>query len=650
MHKKTFIYLLFISSILISCNNGNNHSVFSADESESLNNDGECNPLDGDYLIGNKKTIYNAVLGEFDNLLKKARTIKDENEKTIALAKAESKLIDSAVFMPYSYGNINYQLTRIVPNTYYAINDIYPYSYKNILLVDSLIDNCINNEINDLFINYYNNDEFYDELLILLSKKGYSLCNELKVFYDNEFVSLNPFDNLTYANEMLLRQVFDSLFEYDIFGNIKCNIANTYSYNYSTNELIISIKNNAFWYKNNIVYDKIDAYDFLYSYKLLLDNNKYCKYIKNSIEYCEGKVDFVDVGIEVIDSNTIKYETDNVEGLLHFLTTLISSPVHEDFINSKCQNRIFSGCYYIDNYDVYNVSLRKICSHYNSSNSFINHISFFVEYLISDEIVNKVVSDKYSSMNFINNKELYSKLTLNDKTSPYLINAKPNNNVYYSLFNLNRTDYLQDTSIIQSTKNENEHLSTWLAIQNLDFRKAIYHCIDKKSIVNKVYNNSLVKNTITSSDFKYIDNNAIYDGVNYQKNMSYGDIVQSFLDFNIHDNSNDSYSEEKAKYHFNKFENENSINGVIRLDLLYLSKNKEMTYIANCFKNNVESILNKKVIIDLIDAETMIQYLHLIDDKAYDIIFGFGYRPEDNSIYNNLYDFTLNGINSTLIL
>ena len=645
MYTKHYIYLFFISSLLISCNNGDSHSVFSVDDNLGLINEkDDVIPLKGDYLIGNKEAIYNAVLGEFDSLLKKANKVYDNNKRLAALAEAESKLIDSTVFMPYSYGNINYQLTRIVPNTYYAINDTYPYSFKNILLVDSLIDKDMNKEINKLYANSYNDEKFYSELIDLLSNNNYSLNNELKVFYDNEYISLNPYDNLSYANKMLLRQVFDSFFEYDVFGNIKCNLAKDFSFDYDTNELTIQIKDNAYWYKDGNIYDKIDVYDFLYSYKLLLSNNKFCKYIENSYEYCKGLVEFCDVGIKVIDSNTIKYKTSNLEGLLHFLTTLMSSPVHEDFVNSNYNNKIYSGCYYIKSYDLYNVSLTKINGHYNSENSYINDISFSLEYLINREVVNKVVDNKYSFISFINNKELYDEL-LEDELSSYLINTSPNNNVYYSLFNLNRTDYFSNETVVKSSKTEKEHLNTWLAIQDINFRKAIYHCIDKRNI-----DNNIIKNTFTTYNFKYLDNECNYNGSKYQKYMSYGDIVQSFLDYNIKDGCNDSFNEEKANYYFNKFTKNNNIQEVIKLDLLYFTKDKEMANLVNCFKNDVDNYLNGKVIINLIGVETRIQYLYALDDRSYDILFGFGHRQDEGSIYNNLYEFTINGTNSTLIL
>ena len=645
MYTKHYIYLFFISSLLISCNNGDSHSVFSVDENLGLiNENDDVIPLKGDYLIGNKETIYNAVLGEFDSLLKKANKVYDNNKRLAALAEAESKLIDSTVFMPYSYGNINYQLTRIVPNTYYAINDTYPYSFKNILLVDSLIDKDMNKEISKLYANSYNDEKFYSELIDLLSNNNYSLNSELKVFYDNEYISLNPYDNLSYANKMLLRQVFDSFFEYDVFGNIKCNLAKDFSFDYDTNELTIQIKDNAYWYKDGNIYDKIDVYDFLYSYKLLLSNNKFCKYIENSYEYCKGLVEFSDVGIKVIDSNTIKYKTSNLEGLLHFLTTLMSSPVHEDFVNSNYNNKVYSGCYYIKSYDLYNVSLTKINGHYNSENSYINDISFSLEYLINKEVVNKVVDNKYSFISFINNKELYDEL-LEDELSSYLINTSPNNNVYYSLFNLNRTDYFSNETVVKSSKTEKEHLNTWLAIQDINFRKAIYHCIDKRNI-----DNNIIKNTFTTYNFKYLDNECNYNGSKYQKYMSYGDIVQSFLDYNIKDGCNDSFNEEKANYYFNKFTKNNNIQEVIKLDLLYFTKDKEMANLVNCFKNDVDNYLNGKVIINLIGVETRIQYFYALDDRSYDILFGFGHRQDEGSIYNNLYEFTINGTNSTLIL
>ena len=181
--------------------------------------------------------------------------------------------------------------------------------------------------------------------------------------------------------------------------------------------------------------------------------------------------------------------------------------------------------------------------------------------------------------------------------------------------------------------------------KTLNFRKAIYHCIDKRNI-----DNNIIKNTFTTYNFKYLDNECNYNGSKYQKYMSYGDIVQSFLDYNIKDGCNDSFNEEKANYYFNKFTKNNNIQEVIKLDLLYFTKDKEMANLVNCFKNDVDNYLNGKVIINLIGVETRIQYFYALDDRSYDILFGFGHRQDEGSIYNNLYEFTINGTNSTLIL
>ena len=649
MHTKHYIYLFFISSLLISCNNGDNHSVFSANEGINLINDfDEYIPLQGKYLVGNNDTIYNAVLGEFDYLLNKARNINDSNEKLIALAEAEAKLIDSCVYIPYSYGNINYQLTRVVPHTYYAINEIDSYSYKNVLLTDSLIDDSLNLQIKELYKTLYNNENFYDQLIELLEKNNYALKNELKVFFNNEFTSLNPYDNLSYGNSMLLRQVFDSLFEYDVFGNIKCNIASDYSYNHETNELIVNIKDDAYWYKEDEVYDRIDAYDFLYSYRQLFENNKYCKYIDNSYEYSNGYVSFDKVGISVVDDDTIKYKTNNIEGLLHFLTTLESSPVHEDYYNSNFKEKIFSSCYYFKEYNFYNVLLKKNENHYNSNNSYIDSITFNVEYLNDKDTVNKVINDEYSYISFVDDKDLYAEVSKDKALSSYLIDANPNNNVFYSVFNLNRTDYLQTDITIKSNKSDKEHLDTWLAIQNKDFRKAIYHCINKSEFLNTMYHNKKVKNTFTTYDYTYLCESIQYNNKQYEKNMSYGDIIQSFLNYNISDGCNDSYNEDLARYHFDLFKKNNNIEKPIVLDLLYLSYNNNLNHIVNCFKESVENILNGNVIINLIDADTVIKFLYALEDGSYDMLFNFGYRPDDSSVYNNLSAFSIDGSNISL--
>ena len=649
MRKKHFWFLFFITSLLTSCSSGNDYDVLSANEEINLlNEEYDVSPFEGKYFIGNNETIYNAVLGEFDYYLNKAYNIKDRDEKLVALANAEAKLIDSNVYMPFSHGDINYHLTKIVPHTYYQVNDINPYSFKNVLLIDSFVDKSLNEKIEKLYKDFYNDDEFYSQLINLLNSNNHKIKGDLKVFFDNEYISLNPYDKLTYANSMLLRQVFDSLFEYDIFGNIKCNIASEYSTDYENGELIVKIKDNAYWYKDGEVYDTIDAYDLYNSYEHLLKNNKFCDYIDNSNEYILGRVNFNNVGIKVIDSKTIKYKTNNIDGLLHFLTTLDSAPIHEDFIESNYNEKIFSGCYYINKYDKYEVLLSKINNHYNSIDSQIDKIKFSIEYITTKETINKVLDDTYSFVSFIDNQDLYEQFLNDDFLCSKLIEVQPNNNIYYFVFNLNRMDYLNADVYLKSDKTIDEHKYTWFTIQNKNFRKAIYHCINKLSFIDNFYNTNKIKNTFNSYNLFYLNKKISYSGKTYQKNMSYGEIIQSFLDYKISDDCNDSYNNELAKSCFKKFEIECNIEKVITLDVLYLANNKSIVESANFFKSNIEKNFEGKVIINLIEAKNLRNYLYALSDGAYDLLLNFGYRPESNSIYDTLNSFSINGTNIAL--
>ena len=70
------------------------------------------------------------------------------------------------------------------------------------------------------------------------------------------------------------------------------------------------------------------------------------------------------------------------------------------------------------------------------------------------------------------------------------------------------------------------------------------------------------------------------------------------------------------------------------MDVLYLANNKSIVESANFFKSNIEKNFEGKVIINLIEAKNLRNYLYALSDGAYDLLLNFGYRPESNSIYD----------------
>ena len=471
MNYRYLLITLLILTSTISCNSGDNHYSFNSDSFDESIVSLNVNYIPGqdDYLIGNDAVVYEAILGEFDNYLSNAKIIENKNERMVALAKAEASLLESSVLLPLSYGNSNYCLSRILPHTYYTYNDDYAFSYKDVLLIDKLIDNSLNEKIESIYSLNNNNEEFLNELKTLIANNNYKLDKELNVYFENDYVNCFPYENMSFSSKIVLRQLFDGLVEYDIYGNIKCNLADYYEIN--EDKVTFTLKDDIYWYKDGQIYDKITANDFYNSYKYLLDNGKPCEYIINSDKYIKGIIDYKDVGIKVVDDKTIQYSINgNIECFFDYLCSLQSVPLHKDYIDDK-STWISSGPFYVSDFNSDKVILLKNQSYPSKDKISLEKISFSLEYLPNEKTIDKVINNHYSFMSFTNNQKLINNV-IDRNLANNLVVFKPNGNTYFATFNLDRKDYILNEVRSNSIKNESQQINSWYAIQNKNFRKA----------------------------------------------------------------------------------------------------------------------------------------------------------------------------------
>ena len=124
-----------------------------------------------------KKDLYEP-LEDFDNIIenysylyKSAIEEKDNDIRTIKLAKAEEYLLDSCVVFPYKSDNLNYGITRVVPSSYLYYNS-QPFSLDNLIVTNELLDKET--------INNLKNVESVEEYLL---DNGYTFKDKANFFY-----------------------------------------------------------------------------------------------------------------------------------------------------------------------------------------------------------------------------------------------------------------------------------------------------------------------------------------------------------------------------------------------------------------------------------------------------------------------------------
>ena len=167
--KKVCKVFILTSLLIASCKNHydvNNQDkesnidnlVINSEISNSQSNDNISSTIDlsvkSSYEVDEdivKKDLYEP-LEDFDNIIenysylyKSAIEEKDNDIRTIKLAKAEEYLLDSCVVFPYKSDNLNYGITRVVPSSYLYYNS-QPFSLDNLIVTNELLDKeTINN-------------------------------------------------------------------------------------------------------------------------------------------------------------------------------------------------------------------------------------------------------------------------------------------------------------------------------------------------------------------------------------------------------------------------------------------------------------------------------------------------------------------------
>lgn len=342
------------------------------------------------------------------------------------------------------------------------------------------------------------------------SKDGKSSANqEYSTAYSAEVTTLNY---LTTANEndyTVAANVVDSLIEYDKYGVVKPSLAEKWEKSADGTTWTFHLRKGVKWFTNEgKEYAEVQAQDFVDAMKYVLDKKNDSQtaelaygVIKNAEKFYKGEIkDFSQVGVKAKDNYTVEYTLESpTPYFLSMLTYVCFFPVNGKFLSetgakfgTDNKTLLYNGAYILQTYEAQNsrifvandkywdkdnVYIKKLTYTYNKEADKLQP-ELFLRGQINDAIIPAATVEEW----------------MKDSSKKNMI--RPDNTTFYSYFFAFNFDPKYDA------KYEPENWKK--AVNNVDFRKAMFYALDRKSamLTAEPYEpERRLSNTITPKNF-----------------------------------------------------------------------------------------------------------------------------------------------------
>lgn len=401
---------------------------------------------------------------------------------------------------------------------------------------------------------------------------------------NGEMTTWNYLDQASSANTKVLTNIVSGLVETDKYGRITADLAETWTHNDDYSVWTFTLREGQMWQKAKVAdgegnytyeeYGEITAQDFVDAMQWVLtkENGSVCyemaiSNIKNAEEYFDGEItDFSQVGVKALDKYTVEYTC--VKGTPYFDTELLYPsfyPAPGAFIEecgesfgSAPEYILYSGAYLVSNYQ--NDTEKTLIA---------NEAYWDYESITIPTVKMIAVKDTESTKEYFERGELsYCQLA---GTQPV---AESNNGNEY----MYRTDsYACDYTLFLNNQYADENGRA--AINNLNFRKALYYGFDRYEYVAQAVDpidpTSLYAYTYTPADWGIVTS----DGTDYTD-------LPALANYN-----SDPYDSDLAHEYLDKAvaELEGKVTWPVSLNWYYKSGNETNANVAAVLKDVIET-------------------------------------------------------------
>ncbi|WP_445683744.1 peptide ABC transporter substrate-binding protein [Solibacillus sp. FSL W7-1324] len=332
--------------------------------------------------------------------------------------------------------------------------------------------------------------------------------SEYRTVYSGEIKTLNYLKTAETNEFALSANLVEGLIEYDEYGVVKPGLAESWESNEDATVWTFKLRDDVKWVdhegkdvENVVAQDFVDGLNYVLDAKNESSTAWIATVVKNGDAFYNGEVtDFSQVGIKAIDETTLEYTLEApTPYFLSMLNYVCFFPVNGEFLAEKGEafgttreNILYNGAYILDKFEPQNervlvkndaywdketVKIDRIRYKYNKEAATVAP-ELFLRDEIDGALIPTSILDEW--LNSDDKKDLVRQNTNNFYTYFYALNFDPQYDAEYEPEN-------------------------WkVAVNNKDFRKSLYHALDRVSAMLTIepYNpQDLLSNTITPKNF-----------------------------------------------------------------------------------------------------------------------------------------------------
>lgn len=412
---------------------------------------------------------------------------------------------------------------------------------------------------------------------------------EYSTVYSGELTTINYLVTASENEQAAAANLVDTLIEYDKYGVAKPSLATDWKVSEDGLTWTFNLRKGVKWMTNDgKEYAEVQAQDFVDAMKYVLDKNNKSStaniaysVIKNASKFYKGEItDFAQVGVKAKDNYTLEYTLEKpTPYFLSMLTYVCFMPVNGKFLNevgtkfgTDNKNLLYNGAYILqtfepqssrvfaanENYwDKANVFIKKLTFTYNKEAATLSP-ELFTRGQISDTSIPTASLDEW--MKDAAKKETVRPATTSFYTFFYAFNFNPKFDAKYEPDNWKK------------------------AVNNLDFRKAIFNALDRKAamMTAEPYEpERRLSNTITPKNFVDLK------GTDYTQLGSLAKIA-----------STDTFNPDKAKEFKTKAMEElkGAVTFPVKVPMPYNTSSSDWTNRGQVIEQQLENLLGKDFI------------------------------------------------------
>ncbi|WP_409369177.1 peptide ABC transporter substrate-binding protein [Lysinibacillus sp. 38-6] len=332
--------------------------------------------------------------------------------------------------------------------------------------------------------------------------------SEYRVVYSGEIKTLNYLKTSETNEFAVAANLVDGLIEYDKYGVVQPGIAQEWSSNEDATVWTFKLRDDVKWvthegkeYADVVAQDFVDGLQYVLDAKNESSTVWSATVVKNGEAFYNGELtDFSKVGIKALDKNTVEYTLEApTPYFLSMLNYVCFFPVNGKFLTetgekfgTTRENFLYNGAYILEKFEPQNERLLvKNDTYWDKDNVLIERI----RYKYNKEAA--TVAPELFLRGEVDTAEIPTSIIdewFNDEKKKSQVRQTQNN--FYSYFYALNFDPQFDAQY--------EPENWKVAVNNKDFRKSLFHALDRVSAMLTVepYNpQDLLSNTITPKNF-----------------------------------------------------------------------------------------------------------------------------------------------------